>query len=179
MITGLDKAFYAARVQDAIDTLNVRLHANTPTPVILWDLRGKSRLGTASGWHTIHLNVQYAAALGRDKYIQTVLHETCHIVTSWRREMFYGEPHQKSGPFSAHGSEWQRAMRVLGRPAERCSTNAAEVRHLIKPARVVTKFKMTCGCPEGHLVTAVIKNKMARGSRYTCRKCRKTIGVAA
>lgn len=178
MISTADKAFYAAQVQNALDTLNAKFNTSVKMPAIKWDLRGKSRLGTASGWQTIHLNLQFAAALGPDKYIQTVLHETCHIVTSWRREMVYGEPHQKSGPFSSHGAEWQRAMRVLGRAPERCSSNSAEVMHLIKPARRVTKFQMTCGCPQGHLVTAVIKNKVLRGARYTCKRCHKAIGVA-
>lgn len=177
MISHDDMAYYAALVAETTAKLNTALHSNANPPQIFWDVKGKSRLGYASGYKTIHLNLQYAAALGRGRYDQTVTHEVAHIVTTWRRVFLHGLSHQKSGPWSAHGSQWVRAMRAIGRPPERCSSMAAEVAHIVKPARKVTKFKMSCGCPEGHLVTSVIKNKMARGFTYRCRKCHKTITV--
>lgn len=177
MLTATERHSYSILVTETMEALNTRLGASCPTPKVFWDVRGKTRLGYARGYTEIHLNLQYAKALSFEKYSQTVVHELCHSVTTWRRVVQHGLGHRSSGVWSSHGPQWQKAMRVMGRKPERCSTVAAEVADQIKPARRQVRYSCLCGCTEGHEVTAQILKKITAGSRYRCLKCKQTIVI--
>lgn len=138
-----------------------------PTITIVWDLKGRSRAGVAMG-RTIRLNPHYAAAQP-GRYLETVIHELCHVVTTVRRG---GAPRQ--GRWSSHGSEWARAMRVMGLRPERCMTDTEAIAQ-VQPARITRKIRTSCGCAEGHEITPQRRALMLKGRRYLCRACRQEI----
>lgn len=174
-----DEAFYAIKIAEAISQLNAFYVSSAPVPTISWDLNGKSRLGEASGdGSNIRLNPQYAAAMGRKVYLQTALHEACHIVTTWRCND-RGARRESSGQWSSHGYQWARAMEVLGLAPNRCASPSAEVSAAIKPSRIVRKVHASCACASGHEITLTVARKITSGARYTCRGCRQPIVISA
>lgn len=175
MITHADKAFYATEIAVAINKLNIHYGAWCSMPQVYWNLRGRSRLGYARGHDELHLNASYADALGREGYLQTVLHEACHNHTSWRRTFQAHLPRTSRGSWAPHGTQWAATMRFLGLHPHRCSPVPAEVSAQVRPARTVRKITAICGCVSGHEITVNMSNKIARGARYRCRLCGKTI----
>lgn len=174
MISSTDKTFYQVAISGALAKLGEHYGQGFLFPNVTWDLRGKSRLGTASGngLH-IRLNPQYAKLLGRDEYIQTVLHEVCHIVTTQRRNIRMQSVVRRpsSGPWSSHGAEWKRSMRLLGLKPLRCSEVSAEIAAKIVPARRVVRHPVYCLCAEPHLVTPQMFAKINAGTTARCRNC--------
>lgn len=171
MITLADKQFYAAEITAAIDKLARHYGVQITSPAIYWDLKGKSRLGVASGLGLyIKLNPQYASLLGREEFRKTALHEACHIVTTQRRKLSPGA--DRTGRWSSHGAEWKAAMRFLGLPPDRCAAIPSDIVQQVKPARRVVRFPVYCLCPTPHQVTRQMYDKINRGATCRCNTCK-------
>jgi len=130
---------------------------------IRFDLRGKAAgmvRFSSSGPPVIRYN---RALLEKyhDSFIrQTVPHEVAHIVVAAHY------------PFrvAPHGPEWRRVMVFFGAEPKRChnyQVDGLDVRRL-------SRFSYRCGCRE-HMITAIRRNRIARGQRYYCRSCRKPL----
>lgn len=93
----------------------------------------------------------------RDSFIrQTVPHEVAHVVVAAHYPY-------RTAP---HGPEWRLMMEFFGAEPRRCHTypvDGSEVRRL-------RRFSYRCGCRE-HLITAIRRNRIARGQSYFCRYC--------
>jgi predicted SprT family Zn-dependent metalloprotease len=154
-------------VREALDTLEAKRGRTYKTPIIKWNLRGKSCLGQAVGVNLIRLHPEAAEKLG-NAYVETVLHEVAHIVAETDRRQF--SPMSRAGRWSAHGAVWREVMRQLGQTPNRCGTLPEGVS--LTPARTVERFVVSCGCQQ-HVITKVRLNKGL--GRYHCRKCGGTL----
>lgn len=174
MLTKADKLFYQTAIDSALFKLERHYKMSFTAPQVQWTLRGKSKLGLATGdGRTVKFNRQYAEVLGRDLYLETVLHEVCHIVTTQRRNQLvgtYGRP--SSGPWSSHGAEWKGAMRLLGLSPQRCASISSEIVAKIAPARKVVRHNVYCLCEKPHRVTTQMLNKVNKGASMRCNTCK-------
>ena len=171
-MTPADQEFYAGQVRLAIMKLNHHYGSACPMPQVQWTLRGKTKLGVAQGFQLIKLNAAYASAMGRDEYLQTVLHEACHIITTWRRHVTFKLAHQSTGPWAPHGPEWRKAMRLLGLSPDRTACISPEVNALVKPARVTNKVPIYCSCTTHWVTVARAKRVIETGAVLRCRVCK-------
>ena len=164
----------AARL--GIDTLNEHYGINVPYPVVRWTLSGRGTLGkvvsvqnTITGRITckyIALHKGYAATMGA-AYVETVLHEVCHVVTNHRMAM---AGNCRTGRWSSHGAEWATAMRVLGlRPDRLANVPAATVAAASTP-RKTTRVKVSCTCGE-YMLTPQIATAITSPGIH-CKTCR-------
>lgn len=178
-LSASDKAHYAEEVRQAIIRLNHHYGSECPVPSVQWTLRGVGTLGQAHGTSLIKLNAQYAAAMGRDEYRQTVLHEVCHIVTTWRRinQFRLPRPYGSGSPWSAHGTEWKKAMRTLGLRPDRTAKVSAEVSAQVKPARQVNRVPVVCKCTT-HWVTQARADRIKDGALAKCNGCKTYVKFA-
>ena len=169
MISEADKSFYQQHISLALAKFGDEYSMTFLFPRVSWDLRGRSRLGMAGGnGMYIKLNAQYASLLGRDEYLQTVLHEVCHVVTTQRRP----GPRPKSGPWSSHGAEWKRSMKFLGLKPDRCAEVPSSVLTQFKPTRRAVRHPVYCTCPQPHMVTTQMLAKINSGASCRCKACK-------
>lgn len=171
-MTPEDKAYYAQEIRLAIMRLNQHYGSECPMPIVEWSLRGNTKLGTARGYVLIKLNPQYATALGREEFRQTALHEACHIVTTWRRHFRFQLAHQSTGPWAPHGTEWRKAMRLLGLSPDRTAAIPPEVHAQVKPARVTNKVPVYCSCTTHWITAARAKRALDTGATLRCNMCK-------
>ena len=160
----MNKIEIEAQIHEALHTLTEALGLSVvPRPVILWDLKGTSTLGQAFGHAKIRLHAEANDKLG-DEYVQTALHEACHIaVNALKAER---RIYSREGDWSSHGRVWKNAMKVLGLQPDRCATLPADVK--LTPARTTVKFVAKCACKD-HVVTKAQANKIGN---YYCRSCK-------
>lgn len=148
--------------REALVKLAVYFGTSVPHVHFEWTLKGKSCLGQAYGDRMIRLHPEALAKLG-DAYLNTVLHEACHVATT--RAMRERGITSRTGRWSAHGLEWSKAMRHLGLEPSRCATLPADV--TLTPARKVRRFEVACSC-RTHEVTSV---RLKRLETLRCRAC--------
>jgi len=92
----------------------------------------------------------------KEKYHnETIPHEVAHLF----QNVLYPKD-------STHGIGWQKLMRLVGLSPKRCHNYDITV--------AVVTFKYICACRK-HEVSKVIHNKMVRGQRRICCKCRSTL----
>jgi SprT protein len=126
------------------------------------------RLGTSAGRafcldNHIKLNIDYFAKYHKDMIEQTIPHEIAHVVSY----QLYG--YKGLG----HNNYWKHVMRKmapLGVIVSRCHTydvKDACLRKVNKPHKYVCKCKDPV-----HNLTNLKHNKILRGARYTCMKCK-------
>jgi len=165
----MTEAEFNAKTREALVALAAYFGlSKVPNPVIKWDLRGRSCIGQAVGVRTIRLHREAAMVQG-DAYLHTCVHEACHIAvvaTIIERRLM-----TKSGRWSSHGLEWQRAMKHLGFEPRRVSTMDP---NLLTPARTTKRYTATCDCPgKVHVVGPVQAKRIVTGAqKYQCRLCR-------
>lgn len=155
----------------AIAKLNAHYGIECPMPTITWNLRGQSCLGRAYGYYRIDLSTSYAAALG-DAYGETIQHEVCHIVTSYRCAKLQSGDLARTGGAAAwapHGRHWKIAMRTLDLIPNTRAKVSADVLAQVPPARRTVKAKVTCGCKKVYEVTPARATKLVSTSR--CARC--------
>jgi predicted SprT family Zn-dependent metalloprotease len=160
---GFDRNRAGAIVQDALVRLGARTGSTYAVPTIKWDLKGKSCLGQAVGGSVIRLHPEAADLLG-EQYVETILHEVCHIAAEAERRKH--APTVRTGKWSAHGAVWRNMMRSLGQSPDRTCSLPEGVK--LTPARKVKQFKVRCACKE-HVVSQVRVNRGIE--RYHCRRC--------
>ena len=126
-------------------------------PKIRFDLKGKTGgQFVHGGWKDmwdLRINME-ALTKYTDHYIkETVGHEVAHLVACF---VFQAKGHDR---------RWKRVMLDYGLKPSRCHT------YDLTPARRVEKFEYKCFC-KTHKVGKKVHQKIQRGSRYTCGKCR-------
>ncbi len=139
------------------------------TAEIRYDLTGTSRTGVCKyKGNIIRLNPFILKEYGDDYINTTVVHEFAHLAVHY----ILG---YKAKP---HGREWKWMMRFLEAPPNRCSDyniQAVIENTSMKVRRKVARpYLYRCGCRE-HQLTSNIHNKMVRGQRRSCLKCRQRI----
>lgn len=154
-------------IRVGIARLNEHYGITCPVPKATWSLRGQGRLGAARGYFEIKLHKGYAAVLGAE-YLDTVLHEVAHIVTSYRSAT--QAQSRRDGRWSPHGAEWKAAMRVLGLRPDRCASVSQEVLAMVPPARKTVRVKVSCSC-SSYQVTPQKATSVTRPG-VICKKCR-------
>jgi len=121
-----------------------------------WNARFTRRMGDANyNKMRIRLSIPLFARAGEDEQEDTIAHEMAHLVAQ----------HKYGRDIKAHGGEWQACMLVAGYRPERC--HSVDRTGL---ARTNKKCKTYCSCGE-HLVTPKVYGRVAKGHKYTCRKC--------
>lgn len=175
---------YRAEIDAALTKLCTRAKIPMITGYKLdWSLRGVSRFAVASirpnGMSAptlgISLNEGVFQTLGYEQYRTTVLHEACHLFVYWL--MFHKKVRYVKGrrdQWSAHGGQWQSAMRSIGQTPNRCAgqQESAQVTATLGKAR--SKMPVYCNCMTHH-VSLVVWRRLASGQSYTCRLCKSSI----
>lgn len=118
---------------------------------------------TRSTGNFFRFNVKIAKE-NREHYLkQTVPHEVAHAVA---------RGHYNTRRIKPHGSEWKMVMtEVMGVPATRCHS------YDVSSSRKMKTFDYACGC-QVHKITLTRVNKIKRGTKYTCRKCKQSLAPA-
>ena len=132
----------------------------SPRPVdIRFDLRGKAAgmvRFVASGMPVIRYNRRLLEKYGDSFIRQTVPHEVAHVVVS---ALF---PYRTA----PHGQEWRSVMAFFDAEHKRCHSYQIDG----ADGRQLARFSYRCGC-RVHQLTAIRRNRIARGQRYYCRHC--------
>lgn len=144
---------------DLIEQESARNGRILPCPPVHFDLRGQSagqlRIDRAG-----HCAIRYNLAL-LERYPEDFLSETVpHEVAHYLAYMYHGRG------IKPHGPEWRGIMRALGARPERC--HAYDTRDL--ETRRLRRHVYHCGCGD-HLLTSIRHKRVARGTRYLCRRC--------
>jgi len=134
----------------------INLKLETEEPFVFFN---KSRLGGYVWPHKYNNRVFLNGPLflaNKEKYHnETIPHEVAHLF----QNVLYPKD-------STHGIGWQKLMRLVGLSPKRCHNYDITV--------AVVTFKYICACRK-HEVSKVIHNKMVRGQRRICCKCRSTL----
>jgi SprT protein len=137
--------------------------------VVRWNSRFTARMGDAKWFPAkdrgvIRLSVPLWPKATPAERIETVIHETCHVIADYR-----------FGPRQAHGPHWRALMRLCGyRNATRCHAVARdEIAARRRQTRMV--YKLACGCPDGVALGRVQYRRLRAGVKYHCRTCRQGI----
>ncbi len=172
------KIFPRRRAQALDETLCAELHARicgfvalanvslaTDLRVPTWDARLRGAL--AGKAHLQRWHLQFNATLLRANQehflLQTVGHEVAHLVV-WARYRMRVKP---------HGAEWKAVMRVFG-----LETRATHDYDISTLRRTRSPFVYRCACPGDIHLGALRHQRVARGARYVCRRCRAPIAFS-
>ena len=168
---------FEAAARQGLDTLNAHYGTQCSYPEIRWSLSGRGCLGkvssirnTRTGEVTVRyvaLHKGYAKALGSE-YLETVLHEICHVITLYRAAQLANS--SRVGDWTSHGYHWSAAMRVLGLRPDRLATVAPELQAQAATKRKTTKYRVSCAC-KTYLVSPQKAASITRPG-IICRTCR-------
>jgi predicted SprT family Zn-dependent metalloprotease len=106
----------------------------------------------------IELSVEVFENASRSEQIETVVHEMCHIVDRYQRNVLFIRFPDKGG---SHNPHWKDLMRQCGLQPRRC--------HNVK-VRKNKRYECACSC-RTHAVSGQKISKMARGAVYNCTHC--------
>jgi predicted SprT family Zn-dependent metalloprotease len=125
-----------------------------------WNNRFTDKAGdakiTSSGTGRIRLGSKVLALADEQTVIDTIVHETCHII-----DLFING-RDNSGT-DGHGPKWQELMKRCGVVPERY--------HCINTDCLRKRFEASCAC-KTHKITANSLTKMKRGVKYRCLLCK-------
>ena len=125
-----------------------------------WSNRMTRAMGIASwrsGQYTIKLSIPLFLRATEDQKWQTVIHEACHIIDAIKNEVRM-----------SHGDSWKRCMRA-------CGTKPL-VYHSVSCAGLRKTWKFHCPeCKRVFELSTTIRNKICRGQKRVCMKCRQQI----
>ncbi len=130
-----------------------------------WNRRftAKAGMAQAGSLNLITLSVQLWERASDAENIETVIHETCHLIA--RKISTY--------TISSHGPEWQACMMRAGYPnPRRC--------HSIDRTGLARKNSRTyayCRCIEPLKISTNIATRMQKGASYNCKRCRTRISL--
>ena len=120
---------------------------------------GKYVYGRAGGYHNINYNLAMANA-NKDTFDTTIVHEVSHYIA---REI---TPYR----IKPHGKEWKSVMRRFGvSNPQRCHNYKQP-----KGVKNIYIYKYECGC-DTHHVSKIIHNRMSRGQKRVCKKCKQAL----
>lgn len=133
---------------------------------VLFDLKGK-----AAGMYrvkkterVIRYNPYIFARYFNENLTTTVPHEVAHYVV----DILYGMRHT-----SPHGKEWRGIMAMLD--ADASVTCEFDLTGL--PGKQYKRFTYACPCRQ-HEFTSIRHNRVLKGMRYSCRRCKQTLVYA-
>jgi len=154
MLTFEDKKALAVKGEDCFILAECFFDRAFPRPTYFFNQRGRSAGSAHLQKNVLKFNpILYLQ--NKDIFIeQVVAHEIAHLIT-----------YQVFGKVKPHGKEWQNIMtQVFKLPA---STT-----HQLDITDVQGKlFEYHCGC-SAHQLTIRRHNRVAKGTRYLCRKCK-------
>jgi SprT protein len=137
--------------------------------LVRWNPRFTARMGDAKWFPAkdrgvIRLSVPLWPKASPEDRIETVVHETCHIIAEFQ-----------FGVGQGHGPKWRALMRRCGyENASRCHTvNRDEI--LARRRQTRQLFKVACGCPNGVMLGRVQFHRLRTGTRYHCRRCQQGV----
>ena len=121
--------------------------------------------------HTLRFYTKYFAQNSDNFLTEVVPHEVCHFFATKLRILrgdsyfdLYVSRHD------AHGKEWQDLMGELGAIARANTPDFAPL----------NRIPYACSCPgKTHSVSKVVHNRIAKGLKYDCSKCRSQISLKA
>ena len=132
---------------------------------ILFNLKGKSAGMFSFNKYTVdtstmkfRFNVEMAKLNTKKSTKDTVVHEVGHYIARVLANGDYIKP---------HGKEWKGVMNKLGGNPERC--HSLKVAPSSRPT-----FTYKCSCMT-HEVSRCIHNKMLRGQKRMCKKCKQQL----
>ena len=137
-----------------------------PDVSLRYNLKG-NRAGTANSSKSL-INVNYVLLKENIEHFikQTLGHEYAHLIT----DQLYLKNHIKERP-TAHGHDWKRVMRRLRLNPDRChsydTTNAG--------GKKQRQWKYYCKCPKPMTISTTIHNRIKKGRKYRCNKCKTQI----
>jgi predicted SprT family Zn-dependent metalloprotease len=144
-------------IQDACNRNNVSDLADQID--VLFSDRMTSTAGRAkysrNGKHYIKLSTVFLQRAPKEKIINTIYHEVCHIITHY----VYGFR------ASSHGWQWRAIMYACGQTPTRTHNVDMPGRNRHK------RVKIDCYCPGGTKLGPTQYKRMLRGTRYRCSKC--------
>ena len=153
------KKIVKAKITKAINDLNL-LHKGFEIPTVIWREMGVRRSGICNNSsNVITLNSNYLKSKDWKSFLdRTPLHELAHAI-AWQIYFAHG-----------HNSIWKSICRSLGISDSRCHNFATpEIENANKYKR--KRYEAHCDCMK-HIITSVKYNRMKRGIKYICVKCR-------
>jgi len=105
-------------------------------------------------------NLDIAIENGKSSYKSTVIHEVAHHISRVMAEGKYIKP---------HGVEWKRVMSDLGLNPVRCHSYTVP-----EKTRRLKYFDYECDC-QTHNVSSIIHNRMLKGQKRFCKKCKSNL----
>ncbi len=132
------------------------------TPAVFFDVRGRAagRAKRNGGLCSVHFNPILLHENEEYFLSHTVPHEVAHLLDYI---VFNGW---------GHNSSWKACCAALGmEEITRC--HSLDTSNSI--VRVVSRHEVSCGCAGTRKVSAVIHNRMLRGSHYRCNACGKRL----
>jgi SprT protein len=153
------------RIAELRDYTEKHFQHTMPKTRLRYNLKG-NRAGTANSSKSL-ININYVLLKeNTEHYIkQTLGHEYAHLITdSLYLYNLISKP-------TAHGREWKRVMRKLCLRPNRCH-NYDTVNAGGKKQR---QWKYYCKCPKSMTISTTIHNRIKKGRKYRCNKCKTTI----
>jgi SprT protein len=176
------KARVEAIIKNGIKVAEAHYGIKIKMPTISYNKKGTTA-GTAN-YNTWHVELNPVLLNDHvEKFIaRTPLHELAHLIC----KLVYPEAYVtsfvrtrtgsvKRSKREVHGPRWHSIMDVLGvESATRC--HSYDTTNVVR--KNVTKYEYNCGCATPHMVGGKVHTKIARGAKYTCKRC-KTVLTAA
>ena len=158
------------KVKECMALLRDRYTIDFPTPTISYNLTGTTA-GSALGEDTIRLNRDLIVTHTDHIINQTLPHEIAHCAVNVlhptaKLAFVNNRTGRRVRAIKPHGNQWQSVMRVFGLKAERCHTLDVGV-----SAKSNSPYVCKCDCME-HQVGVKRYNKILKGAKYRCTKCK-------
>ncbi|WP_447957207.1 SprT family zinc-dependent metalloprotease [Vreelandella sp. EE7] len=139
------------------------VHPHLPAPRVWFDLKGASAGQAHLGRGGLRFNPALMADNRQAYFDEVIPHEMAHWLVF----------HLKNGPrLKPHGREWQTVMRELYGLAPRV-THRLDITHTQR-----RPYHYRCDC-QSHHFTAQRHAQAAKGRRYKCRSCARTLRFIA
>lgn len=153
------KEIVAIKYANAVNNLNLR-EKGFIMPKIVWRDMGVHRAGYCNySNNEIHLNSNYLKSKNWKEFLEdTPLHELAHAI-SWQLYDATG-----------HKEVWKSVCYSLGLRGNRCH-NFEKPEDINATKRKRKRYSAHCSCME-HIITSIKYNRMLKGTRYICIKCR-------
>lgn len=144
-----------AQVHTCISQLKTHIEQDLPLPEVNFKQRGQS---AGSFWAKDN-SLRFNAVLYQENPTIFLNEIVPHEVAHWAVFHLFGR-------VPPHGRQWQWVMtQVFKLPAKR--THQLDVTSVSGP-----QFRYQCQCEEPHFLSRYRHNKVQRGARYICKKCR-------
>ncbi len=163
-------------IEQVIKETCTKLKVDSLYPKIKWSMEPVAKKATWLGcatWttNTLIFSSNYWALMKPSQRLDTIRHEVCHLAC---RQLFGVSYRGKR--VMPHGAEWRSLCVIAG-----CTPRAREQEGIPGsenlPGRRNTR-NHTCFCKCGDFkVSAVVYNRVIKGSKYSCKKCKTVLSL--